>query len=421
MRIVICDYSGHPFQVELSRSLASRGHHVLHLHFAEFLTPKGQLNVLPSDPPNFSVEGLSLGHSFDKQKFFRRRIWEAKFGALAATRAMRFSPDIVVGCNMPLDAQKTLVDRCATRGVPFVFWLQDIYSKAIHHYLGEKLGFAGKLIGSHYMRLERQLLRKSAAVIAISEKFMASLESWGIPKARVSVIPNWAPLSEIYPVEKNNDWARQHSLSDKFVALYTGTLGLKHDPSMISALAEAGHKIGLHVVVASEGPGVEWLAKRKRENDIANLKLLPFQPIELYPAVLGAGDVLLAMVGEEAASFSVPSKILSYLAAGKPIVASIAADNDAARIIGDADAGQVVRSGDPAAFCKAVLGLAEDPGLRRKMGENSRRFAERHFDVAAIAQSFESVFSRLLPNRPVPRDASIANLEPDATRASAVT
>lgn len=49
MRILICDYSGHPFQVELSRGLAARGHAVLHLHFADFQTPKGNLRVLPGE------------------------------------------------------------------------------------------------------------------------------------------------------------------------------------------------------------------------------------------------------------------------------------------------------------------------------------------------------------------------------------
>jgi colanic acid biosynthesis glycosyl transferase WcaI len=409
VRIVICDYSGHPFQVELSRSLARRGHAVLHLHFAGFLTPKGQLTVLPGDPPTFEVEGLNLRQPFDKQKFLRRRIWETQFGIVAATRALRFRPDIVVGCNMPLDAQKKFMKLCTAKGIPFVFWLQDIYSKAISHYLGQKLGLIGRLIGAHYIRLEQKLLRRSGAVVAISEKFLATLESWNVARSRISVIPNWAPLSEIYPVDKDNSWSRAHALDDKLIALYTGTLGLKHDPSLISGLAAAGREIGLHVVVASEGPGVEWLAQQKRDHDIANLTLLPFQPMNVYPEVLGAGDILLAMVGEEAAGFSVPSKILSYLASGKPTVASIAPDNDAARMIEEAGAGLVAAPGDRAAFCNAVLTLARDRGLRLRMGEAARQYAEGHFDAARIAARFEEVFSRLLSehHRPHLRPAQL--------------
>jgi colanic acid biosynthesis glycosyl transferase WcaI len=396
-RYVICDYSGHPFQVELSRELARRGHEVLHLHYAEFPTPKGKLRVMPGDPAGFEVEPVGTGQSFDKRHFLRRRFIEAKVGSLAGARAIAFVPDLVVGCNMPLDAQKNLRRTCARFHVPFVFWLQDIYSQAIHHFLGAKLGIAGKLIGRHYIRLEAELVRSSEAVVAISTKFCAPLERWRVDMKRVHVIPNWAPLSEIFPVAKSNDWARRHGLADKLVALYTGTLGLKHDPSLLLELARRGAGRGIEVVVVSEGPAVEWLMRRKREEGVGNLTLLPFQPMELYPKVLGTGDILLALLGEEAAEFSVPSKILSYLAAGKPVVGSIAPDNDAAAMIAAARCGITAAPGERQSFFDAVLNLADDGALRSAMGRRAREFAESHFDIAAIADRFEQVFAAVMP------------------------
>jgi len=395
MRLAICDYSGHPFQVELSRCLASRGHPTLHLHFAEFQTPKGALTRLPNDPQNFQVEGVRLGRPFDKGKFFRRRFLEAEIGRRIAGRAADFRADVVIGCNMPLDAQQKLRSSCARRGVAFIFWLQDIYSKAIDHYLRARFGLLGHAIGSYYTHLEADLLRNSDAVIAISEKFVAPLARWGVESRRIRVIPNWAPLSEIYPVAKNNEWARRHGLDDKCVALYSGTLGLKHDPALLLEAAQAGRGRGVHVAVISEGAGVDWLARKKHELGVDNLVLLPFQPMERYPEVLGAGDILLAMVGEEAAAFSVPSKILSYLAAGKPIVASIAGDNDAATTIRDAGAGLVVRPSDRRSFADRILDLAADPLLRATLGQNARAFAESRFDVERIADRFEDVLQGL--------------------------
>jgi colanic acid biosynthesis glycosyl transferase WcaI len=401
MRLVLSDYSGHPFQVELSRALARRGHEVLHLHFADFQTPKGKLRRLPEDPPGFAVEGLRLKGGFDKSAFMRRRFWEAKVGALAAARSFAFRPDAVIGCNMPLDAQRKLQHACRQHGVAFVFWLQDVYSAAIHHYLSERLGLIGRAIGSHYMRLEGRLLRESDAIVAISEKFRAPLGRWRVAQDRVRIIPNWAPLSEIHPVPKENGWAREHGLEQKLVVLYTGTLGLKHDPALLRDLARSGAAQGLEVVVVSEGAAADWLAAEKKAQDLANMTVLPFQPIERYPEVLGAGDILLAMVGEEAAGFSVPSKILSYLAAGKPIVASIAADNDAATTVEAAQAGVVVPPGDAAAFRNAVLRLGGDAELRRELGRNARRFAETNFAIDAIVDRFETIVAAL-PSRPHP-------------------
>jgi len=150
MRIVVCDYSGHPFQIELSRCLADRGHAVLHLHFAEFQTPKGEIDALAGDAPGFTIEAVSLGRPFAKDRFARRLFQEIRIGGLIAERAMRFAPDLVVGCNMPLDAQQRLRQACANEKVPFVFWLQDIYSAAIGHYLTERLGLIGRLIGNRF-------------------------------------------------------------------------------------------------------------------------------------------------------------------------------------------------------------------------------------------------------------------------------
>jgi glycosyltransferase involved in cell wall biosynthesis len=395
VRIAVCDYSGHPFQVELSRSLAARGHDALHLHFAAFQTPKGNLQIMPEDPPGFRVEGIGADITFDKTQFLRRRFIEAHVGRLFARRVAQFAADVVIGCNMPLDAQKQLHRLCRRRRVPFIFWLQDIYSHAIDHYLSARLGRPGRLIGGYYRHLEAGLLRTSDMVVAISDKFVPALEAWRIGRDRIRVIPNWAPLSEVYPVAKHNAWARQHGLAGKTVALYTGTLGLKHDPALLVETAQAAGAVGLELVVVSEGAAVDWLKQQKRERRIDNLTLLPFQPMEAYPEVLGSGDILLAMIEAQAATFSVPSKILSYLAAGKPIIASIGAENDAAATIAAAGAGMVTQPGDRRAFADAVLALAADPDRRASLGYNARAYAERNFDVEAITDRFEAIFSAI--------------------------
>lgn len=410
MRIVICDYAGHPFQAELSRCLARRGHPVLHMYFADLQAPKGQLAVQPEDSANFHIAGISTGRTFDKRQFLKRRFLEAKVGDLMAARAVEFGPDVVVSCNMPLDAEKRLRKASATRGAAFVIWLQDIVSKATYHFLSEKLGLLGRIIGRHYLRLQASLLRSSDAIIAISDKFLQPLEEWGVDPHKIRVVPNWATLSEISPVAKDNDWARRHGLHDKFVALYTGTLGLKHDPALLLQLAQASAQSGLKVVVVSEGAGPNWLARRKVGLGVDNLTILPFQPMELYPEVLGAGDILLAMIGREAAGFSVPSKILSYLAAGKPVVASIAADNDATATIREARAGIVVEPGDVAGFCDAVRRLAADPEECRRLSRNARLFAESRFDVEAKAAQFEETFAAI--RRPAAQPVRIRSLEP---------
>ncbi len=392
MRLVVHDYSGHPFQLQLSRALAARGHEVHHIHAAFFQTPKGPLERRPHDPPGFHSVALSLGRPFAKYSFVRRVRQEIAYGHLMAAEVARIRPDIVISSNMPLDPQAILARACRAQDCGFVFWLQDIYSIAIDRILHDRLPVAGAAIGARYRALERRLLREADAVVAITEDFRPLLEGWGVARERVAVIENWAPLEDVPARPRANPWRAAHGLGDGLVFLYAGTLGLKHDPSLLLGLARAlGERPGARLVVASEGPGADWLAARRATVPADTLTLLPFQPFAALPDMLGAADVLLAILEPAAGVFSVPSKVLTYLCAGRPILAAMPAENLAARTIARADAGRVVAPGDARAFATAALALAGDAEARARLGANARSWTETHFDINAIADRFEAL------------------------------
>ena len=261
LRIVVHDYSGHPFQVQLSRALACQGHDVLHLYSASFQTPKGGVRPRPDDPPSFTVEGIDLGECFSKYNhFLKRRRQEIRYGKLAARRIGEFCPDVVLSANTPLDAQRIVQKAAKTAGARFVFWLQDIYSAGIAEGLRKiKLPLA-PLIGGWYRRLEKSLLRNSDAIVAISADFAPLLLRWGIDPVRMHTIENWAPRDELCPCPQDNPWSRLHSFAGKFVFLYAGTIGMKHNPSLLLDLGEALRcKPDVAIVVVAEGFHADWL------------------------------------------------------------------------------------------------------------------------------------------------------------------
>lgn len=396
MRIVINDYSGHPFQVQLSRELARRGHDVLHLHFADFQTPKGELELRPDDPPCLSIEGVTLGAPFEKSTFIRRRRQEIAYGRAATRHLQQFRPDLVVGCNNPLDAQRVIQDWCRAANVPFVFWLQDLYSIAITEVLGRKFKLPGTLVGHYYQQLERRLLRNSAAIVAISDGFLDQLKQWTIDTSATAVIPNWAPLDALQVRPKANRWSRRMDLADKDLVVYTGTLGFKHNPQTLVHLAHAlSARNNARVVVASEGPGADYLKAQAREGGLGNLVVLPFQPMADYPDVLGAADILVSIIEPDAARFSVPSKVLSYLCSGRPLVLSVPATNLAARIVTGCGAGVALEPHDLDGFAGAIVRMLDHPQERIAAGLAARRYAERTFDISAITDRFEDIFDRL--------------------------
>jgi colanic acid biosynthesis glycosyl transferase WcaI len=394
MKILVHDYPGQPFQPQLSRHLARRGHQVLHVFFSDFQAPRGALTPQPSDPPGFAVRGISLGRPFEKYNFFRRVFQEMEYGRRLARVIGEFAPDVALAGNGPLDIQAISFNYCRRHGIPYVYWHQDIYSVAIDRILRRKLPLIGALIGARYIALEKRLLRQSDHVVTITDDFLPILTEWGAARERITVIENWAAHEDLAVRPRDNAWAREHGLADKLVFLYSGTLGLKHNPDLLLQLARRYRdRPDVRVVVNSEGLGADWL--KQHGAGLANLVQLPFQPFERLPDVVATGDVLMAVLEPDAGIFSVPSKVLTYLCAGRPLLGAIPAENQAARIITRAQAGLIVPPNNTAAFLDAAGKLADDPALREALGRNALDYAAKTFDIDSITTRFEDLLKHI--------------------------
>jgi colanic acid biosynthesis glycosyl transferase WcaI len=390
LRLVVHDYVGHPFQVQLSREFARRGMDVLHLHCGSVRTGKGAVD--DADEPRLRIEGVALSREFARYSPWTRLRQEREYGLKVGEHIREFRPDVVLSANTPLFAQKRLQSETMRLGARFVFWQQDLLGIGIRRVLERRYGRLGAAIGSRFVALERSLLMASDAVTVISEGFLPALEQLGIPTDKVYVVENWAPIDELPLRPRANEWAREHDLVGKRVVLYSGTLGLKHDPEAIVQLARHFSKHeDVEVVVVSEGRGADWLRRRRDDESLLNLRLLPFQPYAALPDVLASGDILLTLLESDAGAFSVPSKVLSYLCAGRALLAAVPHDNLAAEVIRRSGGGVLVEPGDEAGLVAGAMRLLADGGLREDLGRKGRRYAEENFDVATIGDRFEPI------------------------------
>ena len=393
MRILVHDYCGHPFQARLSRQLASRGHDVLHLFSTSVLSPQGALTKGPDDPPRVTFRGLTLFQQVDKQTYIRRYLQERAYGSLLEDEILAFAPQVVISSNAPLEAQKRALRGTRTVQGRFIFWLQDIHGLAISQLLGRKLGLVGRIAGAHFRRIEQQLLLRSDAVVAISDDFRELLNDWGLAEERTFVIPNWASREELPERAKDNPWAHEHDVHAKFCFLYAGTLGMKHNPELLLELALNYRSRGdVRITVISEGAGADWLSQKSLELNLQQLKVLPFQPYSALPDVMGAADVLVAVLERDAGVFSVPSKVLSYLCAARPLLLAVPGENLAARTVLQCGAGTVVDPRDLQGFLRAAEHLRLNSQERSEMSNNARQYAKQMFDVDRITDRFEQVF-----------------------------
>ena len=392
MRILLHDRSGHAFPVQLSRELARRGHKVLHSYGAFFQAPKGDLVKHPSDPEGFSVVGIHLAQPFQKYTFLKRWFQEREYARKLVEQIHTYDPEVLILAQLMPDTQAYVYRHLKNDRLRIIFWVQDLYGVAIQKLLRVKIFVIGHLIGAYYTAIERALLQKSDAVVLITEDFRPVLAQWGIPQGHISVIPNWGPVEQFPVRPKTNAWAKAQQLDDKLCFLYAGTMGMKHNPELLLELAlHFRHCADVRVVVVSEGLGATWLQQKKKALNVDNLILMGFQPYEQMPDVFGTADVLVAVLEPEAGVFSVPSKVLAYLCASRPLLLAVPLENAASSIVLQHNAGLVVSPQDKAGFVEVGEKLLHNTELRRALGKNARHYAEHHFDISRIGDQFERI------------------------------
>lgn len=393
MRVLVHDYCGHPFQVQLSRALAARGHAVVHSYCAATLSGRGRLDAEPGDTVRF--EAIAVGGSVQRERYAVRLLQELGYGRELLAQVRRERPDVVLAANLPVMTLTVLALGLMVRRVPWVLWHQDVHAVALRSFAGQQLSRAFVVVARVFAVLERWASRRAGGVVVIADSFLEVHREWGT-ESKTVVIPNWAPLDEIVPRPRHNAWSAAQGLDDVATLLYSGTLGLKHDPGLLVQVAAELSRIGspVRLVVVNEGPAQELIAREASAAGV-EVTLLPFQPYEDLPDVLGAGDVLVVLLERSAGAFSVPSKTLSYLCAGRPVLGLVPKENLAAELIEEVEGCVLPPDADSVPAAAAwVADVLADPDRRTRLGEQSRALAEREFALEGCTDRFEAVLRR---------------------------
>lgn len=395
--ISIIDFANYPFIRRFAGHLNHK-HPCAYLYHSGFQSPnQGQKKEAPWEYP------VDTGGVFAKQNLIKRWFQERHWASAAVAVLDDLKPSLVIVANAPLEVVRVIQRWSEQRSTPFVYWMQDVHSYAIADALRRKLPVAGALVALYYRRLESQLLRASDRILLIADDHRRVLEDLEVPLDRARVLPNWSTIEDIPDVEsetglkaREQSWRAQHGLVGKRLLMYSGTLGLKHDPSMFVELAKAcAADSSIGVVIISSGPDAEQLRVHASEQNLENLYVFPFVDYSMISTTLQAAEILLAILEPEAARFSVPSKILTYACAGRPVVVAMSTDNAAARLIGDVGFGTVTPAGDTDAFVAAVRTLLDKPESAKEFGRRGRKYAEANFTMSVIEERFVAMLGEL--------------------------
>jgi colanic acid biosynthesis glycosyl transferase WcaI len=276
-----------------------------------------------------------------------------------------------------------------------VFFCQDIFPEVAT--LLED--FRSRTVNGVLERLNRFLVRRAVRIIALGDTMASRLvHGKGAPAENVVVIHNWADTTAIVPSPRQNAFASAHGLTDKFVLLHAGNIGLGQNLDVVlEAAALLRDRADIVILFIGDGNRKPVLESRVRERGLVNVRFLPFQPRQELRWTYASSDVCLVSLKPGLAGYIVPSKVYPILAAGRPLIAAVDAVSEVAALIDRHRCGSVVPPGDPRLLADAVVRLADQLPARAAMGARARVASElfsRDRQVAAHADVLEEVAAR---------------------------
>ena len=181
--------------------------------------------------------------------------------------------------------------------------------------------------------------------------------------------------------------------------MYAGNVGLSQSLDLVLETARRLRAERPDVVFVVNGGGAARPALEQRAAGLDNVRFVDMQPKERLPEVLAAADVHVVPLKKGLAWSSVPSKLYSILAAGRPVVASVDEGTEVARTVERAGAGLAVPPEDPDAFSDAIAKLLDEPATALWMGTAGRAYVEGWASPEAVAAAYEELFVELVERR----------------------
>lgn len=386
-----------PLFTMLCEELVKRGHQVTVLtavpHYPSGSVPANfrGMRVRRADEKGVQVIRVPLP-SVDRSKL-PQRLWQFlvyQIGALIS--GWKIECDVFISITPSLEVWLPFTLFARLRKKPVVYSVHDVYPDS-----GIQLGIFRHRPVIHFITaLERSCATRAGVVRVLSQSFIPGVERLGVPRERIRLIYDWVDTELITPLPKSNPFAVEHGLDREFVVLYAGNIGFSQG---LEHLLEAARLLAdepVRFLIVGEGAAKEELLTIAATHQLRNVTFLPFQPRARLPEVLATADVSLVILRRGMGFNSLPSKTLSILASGRPIVASIDPGSDTWDLVERSQSGICVQPEDAERLAEAIRTLRQDPHLRNRMGENGRRYALEHHSPQSAAAAFEQILSEAM-------------------------
>lgn len=226
---------------------------------------------------------------------------------------------------------------------PFSFWIPlfckntfdllvyDIYPDALVEfgYFKPNAWFVKK-----WENANRKVFLRANKIVTLTEGMQQRLTKY-VDINKIQIIPIWTDNAFLKPIPKSeNSFLKAHQLQDKFVIMYSGNMGKSHPVEILVQLAKHFHD-NPHFFFLLIGGGDKYkeLETSIDQNNLKNIKILPWQEAKLLPFTLSGADLALVTVGNEASDLSIPSKTYNLMSVGTPILCVAPKEATLARLV----------------------------------------------------------------------------------------
>lgn len=396
--IVSCVFPPEPYNVssnirDLAKELTDRGHIVTVIcpypnrPFGHLMDgfQSGWLNEQQQD----GYRILRCWHLISRKSTFLSRFAEnASFGITSSWRLLRESrPDVVYLFNWTIFAEGLNSKLLHHLGIPFVSCTRDIHP--------ESLVLLGRLAPRSLtwralLHLNIKHLHRCSHLVTLNHGMAAHLaRTRGLAREKMSVVPVWSTGSrtQMSPRYRNAIRSRMGVASNHLWVVYAGSLGFAPGLELyVQAAKLLKYRQDIQLQLIGSGPMRDILHRQIMAAGLTNICVTDSASMSdsFFHELQSAADVLLLPLPEAMSNLCAPSKLTTYLLAGRPVLASVGATSGTGQTIAKANAGAVLPSGDAYSVANKLVEIADHPSLLDALGSNAIQYAETYLSLSHV-------------------------------------
>jgi colanic acid biosynthesis glycosyl transferase WcaI len=358
----------------------------------------GTLHDERGRPGRFVHNGVEIvrvrSTAFDRRRLaLRGANYLTFFGQSLREGVTAERPDVVLAMTDPPFIGDVALVVARRFGVPSVVVSQDVFPEiAVELKRLENpvlVGLLRLLIGVYVRRADR--------VVAIGETMRSRLEEKGASGDRLRVIPNWTDTRALVPRPRDNQWAREHALADRFVVMHSGNVGHAQDlDSLVRASTFLRDLDRLAVVIVGSGARHGELTALADRLEADAVRFLPYQPREVLSHSLSAADVHVVGLARGLSGYVVPSRLYGVLAAGRPVIVAADPESETAQVVSGAGCGVVVPPGRPDLLAGTIRRAYGGDLDLEEMGRRGREYVTAEADREVAVGRYRELLRELV-------------------------